>query len=515
MSSNDGSASRPGFPAPGELLGPFRIVRQLGVGGMGVVFEAVDEGLDRRVALKVISPHLADDPSFRARFTREAKAQASLDSRHVVSVYAYGEADGSLYLATQLIPDGDLGALINKGGTPPPGIAIDVIAQVAAGLADAHRVGLVHRDIKPGNVLVRIRGNEVSAYLADFGIARRADGDNSLTQQGFAVGTPTYMAPEIHTDGTFGPASDIYALGCLLWAALTGRAPYSGTTDYQLVSQHLSAPIPQLDETGAFAREVNRVLRTAMAKRPTERYPSSDAFADDLRRVGRTCEAPSAVRAAGGPIAAAAGAVGTPGTPSGGAPTSPPPPSAPPAAPRTVTGRTPSGGMGASSGHYAAYQPGYPGGGAPSGTARSGGRGPLLVLAALAAVLVLVGATIGVVALLSDDDEPGGGGAGGNGSSSEPTDENGLTEREQQAVANLTESLAADGSIDRPTSACLARELVANEGLDALIEAGLLTDDLQVVDGGDGEADPELLTKVLTYTVTCVWESVSIDLDQS
>ena len=195
-----------GFPEPGQRIGPYEVVRQLGMGGMGVVFEAVDTVLNRRVALKVISPYLANDPAFRVRFTQEAQAQASLDSPHVVQVFAHGEADGSLYIASQLIPDGDLGQMIRSSGAPPPGIALDLIAQISAGLADAHASGLVHRDIKPANVLLRIRGQEVSAYLADFGIARRTDLDPNLHQtmstEGFVVGTPSYMAPELHTGGT-------------------------------------------------------------------------------------------------------------------------------------------------------------------------------------------------------------------------------------------------------------------------------------------------------------------------
>ena len=218
MSTPSGPAE--GFPVPGQRIGPYEIVRQLGMGGMGVVFEAVDTVLNRRVALKIISPYLANDPAFRVRFTQEAQAQASLDSPHVVQVFAHGEADGSLYIASQLIPDGDLGQMIRVSGAPPPGIAIDLLAQISAGLADAHAAGLVHRDIKPANVLLRIRGQEVSAYLADFGIARRTDVDPNLNQtmstQGFAVGTPSYMAPELHTGARAGTATYVYSLGCLL-----------------------------------------------------------------------------------------------------------------------------------------------------------------------------------------------------------------------------------------------------------------------------------------------------------
>ncbi|WP_183099312.1 serine/threonine-protein kinase [Nocardioides pelophilus] len=283
------------FPEPGERIGPYEIVRRLGAGGMGVVFEAVDPALERRVALKVIAPHLAGDPTFRARFVHEAQAQASLDSPHVVPVFAHGEADGALYLASRLIPDGDLGALIAGSGPPPPRVALDLVAQVAAGLADAHATGLVHRDIKPANVLLRVRGEEVTAYLADFGIAHRDDSEHGPTARG-VVGTPGYLAPEVHAGGPPGTASDLYSLGCLLWAALTGRAPYAGTTDDALACAHASAPIPQLAGAGPFDREVNRILRRAMAKHPGERYPSAGALRDDLRRVLRDHRAPSPAR---------------------------------------------------------------------------------------------------------------------------------------------------------------------------------------------------------------------------
>ena len=138
---------------------------------MGTVYDALDTALDRHVALKVIVPGLAGDPEFRTRFVREARAQASLDSPHVVQVFAHGELDGRLYLATQLVPDGDLGRHLRRHGPLPLSEAAAIVAQVADGLAEAHRVGLVHRDIKPSNVLLRHRGTHTTAYLADFGIA--------------------------------------------------------------------------------------------------------------------------------------------------------------------------------------------------------------------------------------------------------------------------------------------------------------------------------------------------------
>ncbi len=291
-----------GYPRPGERLGQFVVGRRIGGGGMGVVFEAHDEALDRQVAVKIISPHLADDPGFRERFIREARSLASLDSAHVVHVYAHGEATeeegGRLYLVTQLIPDGDLGSLLQAYGAPPPAMAVDLIAQVADGLADAHAAGLVHRDIKPANVLLRRRDDGNQAYLSDFGIARHVEADPTGATTG-TMGTPTYMAPELHLGEQPGVASDVYSLGCLLWASLTGSAPYAGTSDYQVVTAHLEQPVPQLEPTSELAVEVNRILRTAMAKAPADRYASAAAMRDDLRRALTLSTEPRRRRATG------------------------------------------------------------------------------------------------------------------------------------------------------------------------------------------------------------------------
>ncbi len=297
------STSR-GYPAVGERIGPYRIVRRLGGGGMGVVLEAHDEALDRQVALKVIAPHLAEDADFRARFTREAQALASLDSEHVVHVYAHGDADGRLYLATQLVPDGDLDRMIGEYGAPPVRVALDLVAQVADGLADAHAAGLVHRDIKPANVLLRRREGGTQAYLSDFGIARVLGAEH--TQGAGTIGTPSYMAPELHTGGEAGVASDVYSLGCLLWAALSGRAPYAGTSDYEVASAHLEEPVPQLPGHGPLVTEVNRVLARTMAKDPTERYGSAAEVRDALRRARTLPDTGTPVAAAGNPAPASA-----------------------------------------------------------------------------------------------------------------------------------------------------------------------------------------------------------------
>ncbi|TYL49834.1 serine/threonine protein kinase [Nocardioides sp. BGMRC 2183] len=280
------SPSALGYPTPGARIGRFRILEQLGQGGMGVVFRAMEENLGREVALKVIAPHYAHDPDFRERFTREARAQASLESSHVVAVYAHGEEDGYLYIASQLIVDGDLGELISTAGVPPMVNALEVIEQVASGLADAHDAGLVHRDIKPGNVLVRIRGGQVRAYLCDFGIARRMNSAATRFSSS-AVGTPSYMAPELHAGAPAGPAADIYSLGCLLWVALTGESPYQGATEYQVIGAHINDPVPQLAGSSAMVQATNRILRTAMAKEPGDRYASASAMRADLQAALR------------------------------------------------------------------------------------------------------------------------------------------------------------------------------------------------------------------------------------
>jgi serine/threonine-protein kinase len=235
---------------------------------MGAVYEALDESLGRPVALKVIAPALADDAEARRRFIAEARAQAALDSPHVVQVLAHGEVDGVVFIATQLVPDGDLARLLRDHGALPAPVALDVVAQVADGLSEAHRIGLLHHDIKPSNVLLRDRGVGWTAYLADFGLAA------PIGAPGDGAGTPAYLAPEVAAGGTAGMAADIYALGCLLWAVLAGRAP--------------AGPLPlELPGRGRFARDVNRILRSATAEDPAARYPRVELLRDDLRALGR------------------------------------------------------------------------------------------------------------------------------------------------------------------------------------------------------------------------------------
>ncbi|GGO74296.1 serine/threonine-protein kinase [Nocardioides deserti] len=272
-----------GYPELGDRLGPYSIGARIGAGGMGWVFEALDSRLHRQVAIKVIAPRLADDDDFRARFVREAQAQASLDSPHVVHVYDHGEADGRLYLVTQHVPDGDLAEQLRARGVPPREAAVDIAAQVAAGLADVHAAGFVHRDVKPSNVLLRRRDGGVTAYLGDFGIVRPTAGDHTAT----APGTPDYMAPELHSGAPADPRSDVYSLGCLLWTTLTGNPPYSGSSEWELVTAHREQPVPQLAGDGSLVEGINRVLARSMAKDPAERYADAGPLRDDLRDLLR------------------------------------------------------------------------------------------------------------------------------------------------------------------------------------------------------------------------------------
>ncbi len=267
-------------PGPGDLFGRYRIERQLGVGGMGVVHLATDTRLDRSVALKLVSSRLAGDAEFLARFHREAAIVTQLDSPHVVTIFDHGDVDGVPYLAMQYVAGGDLGSLLRQGALPVR-VAAQLCAQVAAALHDAHAAGVVHRDVKPANVLLRSTdADEPFVYLSDFGIAR-SDGQASLTRTGDVAGSWEYLSPERTRGEPAGRASDIYALGCLFFACLAGRAPYVGS-DVEVAIAHAQQPVPQVPGSDAAAGRVNAVLARALAKDPEQRYASAGEFRQDL-----------------------------------------------------------------------------------------------------------------------------------------------------------------------------------------------------------------------------------------
>lgn len=281
------------FPKVGDQFGAFRITSEVGHGGMGVVFSAIQQPLNRPVALKVLDPRFTNDPEFVARFTREGELLARMNSPHVIQVYDHGRIGDCLYLAMQHVPGGDLAEYLRRRGPLPPALAADLAAQVASALADAHALGIIHRDIKPSNVLLATTGADLFAYLADFGIAQSAQ--QGLTRTGMLSGSLAFTAPERHEGRPADVHSDLYSLGCLFWCLLCGNNPYSGT-DFQIAQQHFTAPVPQLRGTGPVEVSTNQILARLMAKDPAQRPASAVDAVAALRALQRLAEAqPTAV----------------------------------------------------------------------------------------------------------------------------------------------------------------------------------------------------------------------------
>jgi serine/threonine protein kinase len=263
----------------------YRIEGRLGRGGMGVVYRATDLSLDRPVALKVLGEELANDPGFRRRFVTESKLAASLDHPNVIPIHAAGEHDGILYIAMRLVPGDDLRTLLRSEGRLAPEQAIPLIVQVASALEAAHARGLVHRDVKPANVLVTPDGH---VYLTDFGLSKRVDADTEATRTGMVLGTLDYIAPEQIRGETIGAFTDIYSLGCLVVHVLTGSVPFTVATEEGKLWAHFSErpPLPsaRVPELGtAFDPIVSR----AMSKRPADRYPTAGEVGSAMLAAGR------------------------------------------------------------------------------------------------------------------------------------------------------------------------------------------------------------------------------------
>jgi YVTN family beta-propeller protein len=258
--------------APGDVFAGYRIEAVAGRGGMGVVYRATERALDRTVALKLITPALAGDPEFRARFTRESRAAASIEHPNVIPIFAAGSEQDVLFIAMRFVDGEDLRGLLRREGPLAPWRAVRIVAQVADALDAAHERGLVHRDVKPANVLLTAGGH---AYLTDFGLTKRA-GDATQASRGDGwVGTLGYTAPEQIRGERVDARADVYALGCLLYAAVTGRPPFDADSDEAVLYNHLHAEPPTTG--GPF----DPVVRRALAKDPAERYPS----AGDLGRA--------------------------------------------------------------------------------------------------------------------------------------------------------------------------------------------------------------------------------------
>ena len=230
-------------PHLGRVVAGYRIEERIGRGGMGLVYRAEHINLRRRAAIKIIAPELAETSGFRERFNREARIAAALQHPNIVTVYDAGEEDGLLYLAMQYIEGSDLSSVLRSQGRLRPYRAIDVCRQVAAALDAAHGMGLIHRDVKPANVLIEGR----TAFLTDFGLTKRVEGtQTALTKAGDVVGTIHYVAPEQIEGGRVDARTDIYSLGCLLYHCLTGELPFARDTDVAVIYAHLSEEPPRI-----------------------------------------------------------------------------------------------------------------------------------------------------------------------------------------------------------------------------------------------------------------------------
>ncbi|MGI5126007.1 protein kinase domain-containing protein [Pseudonocardia sp. CA-107938] len=268
----------------GTEFGPYRLDRMLGRGGMGEVYRAYDTSHQREVAIKLLLESLSADPEYRARFEREARIAAGLREQHIIPIHRYGEIDNRLFIDMRLVDGEDLGSLLAREGALEMRRAVRILGQVAAALDAAHRAGLVHRDVKPANILLAGGGGAFgdSVYLADFGIARESAGRTSarITLTGAAIGTPDYMAPERFTSGVVDHVSDIYSLGCLLYQMLTGRKPFVGDEVLGLLYKHVNEPPPR---PSALRSEVppalDAVVRRSMEKDPAARYRSAGELA--------------------------------------------------------------------------------------------------------------------------------------------------------------------------------------------------------------------------------------------
>jgi hypothetical protein len=386
--------------AAGSEFAGHRIEDVVGRGGMGVVYRAIDLNLDREVAVKVIAPQLADDEDFRARFRREWRLAASMRHPHVVTIYRAGDEDGRMYVTMDFIPGTDLRAMIDNYGSLDPRHASGIIEQVAGALDAAHAAGLVHRDVKPANVLLSDRGGFADAYLTDFGLSKQLrSGTAELTKTGMFVGTVDYVAPEQLKGEPVDARADIYALGCVLYEALTGDIPFPRDSEPAKMWAHVSEPPPSARaRRPALNPEMDEVLQRTMAKDPDDRFPSAGDFgrAAVAAAAGRTLPAAERSVATGDaapdttvsapPVAAPAPVAAPPPTraaqptPPAAAYAPPPPPPAPPAPPARP-GRAHAGG---------------------------GSRTPLIVGGAVLGLLLLAVAVLAIAGAF------GGGGGGGD-----------------------------------------------------------------------------------------------------
>jgi len=274
-------------PRIGSELAGYRIEALIGRGGMGVVYRAEHLRLGRKVALKLLPPELAENEAFRVRFESESRLAAAIDHPHIIPLYEAGDAEGLLFLTMRFVDGLDLKALIEREGPLPLERAVSIIGQVGGALDVAHERGLVHRDVKPANVLVASgAGPEVldHCYLTDFGLTKDTSAATALTAAGQFVGTIDYIAPEQIQGNMRGGAADQYALGCVLYECLTGHPPFERATELDVMWAHLNDEPPSaVERRPALPKKIDGVLARAMAKAPEDRYPDCTGIAAAAR----------------------------------------------------------------------------------------------------------------------------------------------------------------------------------------------------------------------------------------
>src|SRR5204862_1225142 len=263
--------------------GRYRIVRKLGTGGMADVYLAEDQELGRRVAIKILNDRHAADDSFVERFRREVKNAAGLSHPNIVSIYDRGTAEGTYYIAMEYLDGRSLKELIVSRGPAPVKTSVEYARQILAAVGFAHRHGIVHRDIKPHNVLV---GPEGRLKVTDFGIAR--SGASQMTEVGSIIGTAQYLSPEQARGAPVDQTSDLYSVGVVLYELLTGVVPFSGDTPVEIAMKHLSsAPEPPSAKRAEIPRDLDMIVLRALAKDPADRYQNAEEMDADLTRVAR------------------------------------------------------------------------------------------------------------------------------------------------------------------------------------------------------------------------------------
>ena len=279
------------FPTIGEELGGYRVEALIGRGGMSVVYLAEQLALGRKVALKLLSPDLSEDEDFRQRFVRESRLAGGLEHPNIIPVHEAGDADGLLFIAMRYVQGRDLKALIEREGAMSIDRTFELLSQAASALDAAHVRGLVHRDVKPGNLLVASGEGPEEAehiYLSDFGLTKKADSKSRMTATGGFVGTLDYVAPEQIQGQDVSGQTDLYSLACVAYECLSGVVPFDRNSEVAVMYAHLQDPPPKLSETvPAIPQAVDGVMAKAMAKEPSERYESCREFMRALRDAGQ------------------------------------------------------------------------------------------------------------------------------------------------------------------------------------------------------------------------------------